>query len=122
MADIAVQDMDNVMQAPDMHEVLSDYEYVAEGSKCPDYKLSMQLSMDSGPIDVLENDKQDTTGRIHNTQDVVCSIEAAVLQPMSGLLMYLLGYAREYVAAAPECCHNIPPRAWMTRQRHEDHL
>jgi hypothetical protein len=39
-----------------------------------------------------------------------------VLQPMSLLLMYMLGLARQYLAAAPNCCHDIPPRAWMTEQ------
>ena len=115
-ADTALKDVDDVIQAPDVNEQLSDDEYVVEGSQCPDYRMSMQLSMTSGPIDVVANDKENASGRLNNTQDVMCSVAAEVLQPMNLLLMYLLGHARQYLAAAPDCCHDIPPRAWMTEQ------
>ncbi len=115
-ADTALKDVDDVIPAPDVNEQLSDDEYVVEGSKCPDYRMSMQLSMTSGPIDVVANDKEIASGRLNNTQDVMCSVAAEVLQPMNLLLMYLLGHARQYLAAAPDCCHDIPPRAWMTEQ------
>jgi hypothetical protein len=56
MMDSNLQDMDNVMPAPNENEALSDDEYVDEDTGSQDYRQSMQLSMDSGPLDVAQND------------------------------------------------------------------
>jgi hypothetical protein len=56
MMDSNLQDMDNVMPAPNENEALSDDEYVDADTGSQDYRQSMQLSMDSGPLDVAQND------------------------------------------------------------------
>ena len=51
-----LQDMDKVMPAPNENEALSHDEYVDDDTGGQRYRQSMQLSMDSGPLDVAQND------------------------------------------------------------------
>jgi hypothetical protein len=76
----------------------------------------MQHSLAVGEIDVMHSESEERTGRKAYNQYGVADIPQLVQRPLDVLLTYLLRLARQYTAAAPDCCGHIPPKQWMTEQ------
>ena len=111
-----VKDMDDTGACPKTMEDYSDDDYVEVNSQGQDYRQTMQHSLAVGEIDVEQSESEDRTGRKGYDQYSAGDIPQMVENPLAELLTYLLRMARQYIASAPVCCGNIPPKAWMTEQ------
>jgi hypothetical protein len=111
-----LKDMDDTGAAPDVNENYSDDEYVEDNIHGQDYRRTMQHSLAVGEIDVMQSESEERTGRKAYNQYGVADIPQLVQRPLDVLLTYLLRLARQYSAAAPDCCGHIPPKQWMTEQ------
>jgi hypothetical protein len=112
----SLRDMDDTGADPDDFDDYSDDEYVEIQTQSIDYRQSMQQSLAVGELDVLQSNRELTTGRKTHGHDGVGDIQPMLQNPMDELLAYLLRLARQYTAAAPGCCGNIPPKQWMNEQ------
>jgi hypothetical protein len=111
-----LQDMDGTGMPVDENEIYSDDEYTELVIQSQDYRQTMKLTLPVGELDVAQNEQEERTGRkTHHHLGVGINAEM-VQSPMSSMLVYLLEHARKYLAVAPACCQNIPPRTWMTEQ------
>ena len=111
-----IQDVDGSGLPVDEIEVFSDDEYTEVVNQGEDYRQTMKLSLPVGELDVEHNELEESTGRKTHHQHGINIGAEVLLNARSTLLFYLLEHARKYIAAAPACCLNIPPKTWMTEQ------
>ncbi len=64
----------------------------------------------------MKSEREGRTGTTTYDQYWVADRPQLVQRPLDVLLTYLLRLARQYTAAAPDCCGHIPPKQWMTEQ------